>query len=1328
MSGLTGGTPSGGLAFGNPHSDALAIAEAVAAGHAAAFAAAVEDLRQVVDAEVVAIRADREARSAPRRPQANATAAAAKGPKAAAAAAATAGGSGGSVRGISLLFPREEEEVSALKTLQRSVLTAAMTGAVRARSRGQRRARRQAAHAADSDESDDSDADSVNLRSLASSFASLRVASDAPGAAGRTGTSAAAAAKNDGHDAAEASASAADSEPVPVSAAYVRFQRRRERVAVFRSYRLAFLLCNGAPLADEILMQRTEQVLLSMLEVFTARSKGSFRHACLVLQRLIQLHPDPVLAVLSRDSQRYIGSLLPYLHHPPVADTLLRLVLANHSLSAQGTARPIYPSGPAQNPMAAMFGLQQDPSRMLPIYQVPGAAASQRWKHNLWKNLASWGFLGVLASHVYRPEYAVCPAHMAAAADAFGVLTQTLATDAAAEPLFAPFAKPSRLLRGLAQGACWPVAGVDFPRVGRPLPGNIGIDAGYCRSGDGPGPGCWHSAAGRVVTVPARQQECMRMLRLLLGLTTTATLEVPIEPLQMTPAGQPTIQQFRSVANRLAEAQGESILHAFVAMLPSVAQALVRAHQAINPDRPLQRTPPPTAAGPGIVPARPSAASDLSGSLALASPGSGSIPGDLLSSESTTTKKKKKNKKNKKDKKKVAASSTSSAAGSVSGAGEEEDDDEDDADTVATEGPHSPLPSAARIHAAGSAAEDGSGAAGSLVPVTGNASAGSKASPNGPGALYAAAGGAAGAFAHASRHPGHQYTAPFGQFRLQATQMIAILLSTDTMIQRPELAPSPPLPPLPSEGLLSPMSPAESSVGFRTPMSALAAFSPAPTPSSASRLGLGVDADELLGVTGRLAGLDLEGIADLEDEEEEEVAAGDSDDDSEAEHATGKKGGKGKGKGGKKAKGKAKSKAKSAKGKKAVPDYEEITYSKASVAAFEQLAHPAWVNAAPARGTRQRGGKGASSIKAARAPSSSVSKASVAASPVAAATETDAAPTPSSSAPVALAHGSGFVLAPGHSLPCVYDPLEFWTALMTWALHYAHTNLYHVAFYDIVLVALRQANENALRTMFQQGRLLARFISHFKASEPIAPPVGKAARLESGWIVDDDRKLSVTARARKSVENSSARGLILRVLNAVRLVSHAQPAASFLPSFLREHPLWNEFLPRLKKETTAMLAVQVPPPSKPPAPAGIAGMSPIYQAILNQLQLSSMMPSHRDKQPDATDSELGSAFAKELGLEGLSRHPDFGGGKNAAHGKSHGTKGAATSGAGAHYGSTYQSSADTMEDLFSSFGGGGGAGKKKGASKKKGSNKDNDHGMSALDMAVTSSVDMLAVD
>ena len=69
--------------------------------------------------------------------------------------------------------------------------------------------------------------------------------------------------------------------------------------------------------------RRAEEVARAAFGVFSSRAKGSFAHACAVLQRLVQAQPEPLGRWLARDSQRFVGAMLPYLHHPPVASTFL---------------------------------------------------------------------------------------------------------------------------------------------------------------------------------------------------------------------------------------------------------------------------------------------------------------------------------------------------------------------------------------------------------------------------------------------------------------------------------------------------------------------------------------------------------------------------------------------------------------------------------------------------------------------------------------------------------------------------------------------------------------------------------------------------------------------------------------------------------------------------------------------------------------------------------------------------------------------------------------------------------------------------------------------
>jgi hypothetical protein len=55
----------------------------------------------------------------------------------------------------------------------------------------------------------------------------------------------------------------------------------------------------------------------------------------------------------------------------------------------------------------------------LTAYSTRGVTPNITTRPALWRSLAGWGFLNVLASHIHRPEYACVPEHVSAAADAF---------------------------------------------------------------------------------------------------------------------------------------------------------------------------------------------------------------------------------------------------------------------------------------------------------------------------------------------------------------------------------------------------------------------------------------------------------------------------------------------------------------------------------------------------------------------------------------------------------------------------------------------------------------------------------------------------------------------------------------------------------------------------------------------------------------------------------------------------------------------------------------------------------------------------------------------
>lgn len=757
---------SGGARFEHVHSvhpqhgrhshsgnNAHAMPGAVIAVHAASFSAAVADIRHSVAVAAHCWRL----RAAP--------------PVVAdaASAAAAADSVPAALRPVSLLFPRQGEELEALNQLKKAALDV---------------------RAADADAG--AAAADAALSRLTEGLAGVDL-----GGAGcpSPGTTAARATSRRGAAAGLAAARAPTAEEIARAIAL-------EQAAVCRSFRVMRLLCANNELADDLLETHTADFVKHLFGAFSVRCKGSLYHVCALLQRLIQVragevgaflarlllphspghidadllsHPPPPPAQLTPvafidavcvDSQRYVGALLPYLHHPPVADTLAQIVCVSHLASAHGGIGPqatLTSSGGGASGMGGMFGgfggmmgggfgglmggggfgMDRQPESPftghLTLYGQRGVPVPPAARLALWRSLSPWGFLSVLASHVHRIEYAPVRGHATAAADVLLHLVRLAAADQQGDLLLGVLGNTgasagarggSAVLRSLAHAACWPQPGADFPAAAPPAP----PASLYCSGGE----------------VPERQRESMRVAAELVRVAFQDHVPAPPEGAAVGMGPSP-LQQPRLVENRLARS-APAFAAAVVAFLPQLGWALCRVHAAL------------TGGGGG-------AGGAAHGGSRRGSAVTGGLLGAALGPKKRRVKKKKH----------ASAAAATALTVAVPGAppAAEGDDDEDDtpAPTSKTDSPG--------FGAAGSVASRGrsiSSATTSMQPLSLDDGGGGGALKAGGSARVSSAGEAGGKGplpqpqARPYRHPGHDYVAPFGMYRLHAAQLLALLV------------------------------------------------------------------------------------------------------------------------------------------------------------------------------------------------------------------------------------------------------------------------------------------------------------------------------------------------------------------------------------------------------------------------------------------------------------------------------------------------------------------------------------------------------------------------
>lgn len=190
------------------------------------------------------------------------------------------------------------------------------------------------------------------------------------------------------------------------------------------SYRATMMLTNDDT-ADALLTflgEKSKLLTRCLFQVFQNDSRGSLRHACRVIDHLLRFYLDDVYDVLGKNAKtvkRYMGALLPYLGHAPVAELFLTLVCKPHSAA---------------------------------IMQLYASTPPKKWA--FFRALAEWKMLLVLATHVCSNEYG--ETHTIGAADVFVELLDRLAADENGQLLLQPAAYCPEVLEGLIRTAVEP--------------------------------------------------------------------------------------------------------------------------------------------------------------------------------------------------------------------------------------------------------------------------------------------------------------------------------------------------------------------------------------------------------------------------------------------------------------------------------------------------------------------------------------------------------------------------------------------------------------------------------------------------------------------------------------------------------------------------------------------------------------------------------------------------------------------------------------------------------------------------------------------------------
>ncbi|POM59339.1 hypothetical protein PHPALM_31945 [Phytophthora palmivora] len=190
------------------------------------------------------------------------------------------------------------------------------------------------------------------------------------------------------------------------------------------SYRATMLLTNDDT-ADALLTflgDKSKLLTRCLFPAFQRDAKGNLRHVCRVIDQLLRFYLDDVYDVLGKDAktvQRYMGAMLPYLEHAPVAELFLTLVCKPHSAA---------------------------------VMRFYASTPPKKWA--FFRALAEWKVLLVLANHVCSVEYE--EAHTIGAADVFIELLDRLAADENGQLLLQPAAYCPELLEGLIRAAVEP--------------------------------------------------------------------------------------------------------------------------------------------------------------------------------------------------------------------------------------------------------------------------------------------------------------------------------------------------------------------------------------------------------------------------------------------------------------------------------------------------------------------------------------------------------------------------------------------------------------------------------------------------------------------------------------------------------------------------------------------------------------------------------------------------------------------------------------------------------------------------------------------------------
>jgi hypothetical protein len=186
-----------------------------------------------------------------------------------------------------------------------------------------------------------------------------------------------------------------------------------------RSYRATMLLTNDDSTEALMLFLGTKSKLITkcIFPIFQNNSVGNLRHGCRIIDHLLRFRLDDVYEVLGKDAdtvKRYVGLMMNYIDHAPVADVLLNLVCKPH------------------NPA---------------LIRHYSCSPQRKWA--FFRALSEWKFLLVLGQRVCSDDHS--ESQTIAAAEVFCELLDRLAADENGEILLQPAAYCPELLEGFVR-------------------------------------------------------------------------------------------------------------------------------------------------------------------------------------------------------------------------------------------------------------------------------------------------------------------------------------------------------------------------------------------------------------------------------------------------------------------------------------------------------------------------------------------------------------------------------------------------------------------------------------------------------------------------------------------------------------------------------------------------------------------------------------------------------------------------------------------------------------------------------------------------------------